>query len=99
MPFQLAGVCIDGDDGGAVEVVSDAVVAVIVGTGIAGAPHGEVRLGIIGSGHPDGGPAMQVRVVGFAVLAEPCFVAGLAGSGNRIETPDLLARIRVVGSE
>src|SRR4029079_10786998 len=63
MPFELAGVGIDGDDGGAIEVVSKAVVAVIVGTRVASAPHREVRLGIIGTGNPDGGSAVQVRVV------------------------------------
>src|SRR5439155_18626296 len=47
MPFELSRVGIDGDDGGAVEVVTNAVVAVIVGTGVAGAPHSEVRRGII----------------------------------------------------
>src|SRR2546429_5684758 len=99
MPFELAGIGIDGDDGGAVEVVSNAVVAVIVGTGVAGAPHGEVRLGIIGTGNPDWGSAVQVSVVGFAVLADPGFIPGLAGSRNRVEAPDLLASVHVVGSE
>src|SRR5262249_50778140 len=99
MPFELAGVGIDRDDGGAVEIVSNAVVAVVVGTGVAGAPHREVRLGIIGTGNPDGGSAMQVRVVGFTVFAEPCLVAGLAGSGNRVKAPDLLTRVHVERSE
>src|SRR2546429_6807191 len=99
MPFELAGIGINGDDGGAVEVISNAIVAVIVGTGVAGAPHGEVRLGIIGTGNPDRSSAMQVSIVGFAVLAEPGFVPGLAGSGNRVEAPDLLTGVHVVGSE
>ena len=42
---------------------------------------------------------MQVRVVGFAVLAKPRFVSGLAGSWNRVETPDLLAGVHVVSGQ
>src|SRR5262245_29678712 len=99
MPFELARVGIHGDDGGAVEVVSDAVVAVIVGPGVASSPHREVRFGVVGTGDPDGGSAMEVRVVGFAVLAEPGVVPGLAGSGNRVEPPDLLTGVHVVGRE
>src|SRR4051812_34040091 len=99
MPFELAGVRIDGDDGGAVQVVSNAVVAVIVRTGVAGAPHGEVRLGVIGTGNPDGSSAVQVRVIRFAVLAEPGFVSLVTGSGNRVEAPDLLTGVHVEGSE
>src|SRR5262245_52784696 len=99
MPFEFARVGIEGDDGGTVEVVSNAVVAVIVGTGVASAPHGEVRLGIIRTRDPDRGAAMQVRIVGLAILAEPTFVPGLARSGNRVEAPDFFTRIRVVSSE
>jgi hypothetical protein len=58
MPLEFSGVGVDRDDGRGVQIVSKAVVAVVIGTGIAGAPQREVRLRVVGAGYPDRGSAM-----------------------------------------
>ena len=89
VPLQLAGVGVERDDAVAVQVVAEPRAAVPVGRRIAGAEEHEVRLGVVGAGVPDAGAA------GLPRLARPGLVARLAGTGNRVEAPDLLAGLRV----
>ena len=88
--LQFAGVGVEGDDRVGVQVVAGALVA-DPGAGVAGPPVGEVELGVERAGDPDGGAAGAPRV------ARPRLVAGLAGAGDGVRPPHLLARLGVVG--
>src|SRR5690606_23450226 len=72
-----------------VEVVAGPGVA-HPGPAVAGAPVGEAELGVVGARDPDGRPA------GLPGVAGPGLAAGLAGLGDRVGLPDLLARLGVV---
>ena len=85
VPLQLAGVRIEREDRVRVEVVALALVAVVVGTRIAGRPVEQARFGIVGAGQPGGGAAVLDR------LADPRLRAGLAGRGHGPEPPHALA--------
>ncbi len=93
VPFELAGVRIEGNDAVGVEVVAGAHTGVPVWAGVAGAPVGEVEFGVVGAGEPDGAAAVDPGV------AAPSFVAGLAFFGDGFEAPDFAASGCVVGSD
>ena len=82
VPLQLAGIGVERDHRGTVQVVAQARIAVPIRTGIPGSPEGQIGFRIVGTGHPDGRAAVHPGIVGFAVLAEPGLIAGLAGSGT-----------------
>src|SRR5262249_26947947 len=90
VPADLAGVCVDRDQGAAVKVVALPAFAVIVGTRVAGAIEQQVLLGVVGTGGPDARSADLPRVAlpGAEVL--------VAGAGNREGTPGTLAGLRLV---
>ncbi len=78
-----------------VEVVALAIGAVVIRIWIAGAPVERVELGIVGAGHPRPAAAAREHVGGCG----PGLAAALTGIGDRRETPDALARRRIVGVE
>ena len=89
VPLQLARIGIERDHRAAVQVVARPSGAVPVRSGIAGAPVGEVRLGIVRTGHPDRRAAVHPRV------AAPRFVARLAWPGHGVEAPHFFAGLHV----
>src|SRR5262249_57828778 len=91
MPLELAGVRIERDYGGAVEVVALALVAVIVGAWVTGGPVQQLDLGVVGSGEPGGGAAVLDRP------AHPGLRSRLAPRGDRPEPPGMLACGSLVG--
>src|SRR5262249_37060093 len=61
---------------------------------VAGTPEGEVRVGIVGAGHPDRSAA------GLPLVAlGPRLAAGLAGRRYRVGPPPLLAGLDVEGRD
>ena len=86
--LQRARLDVERDDGVRVEVVAGARVAGPWAR-VAGAPVREPELRIEAARHPDGRAAGAPRVAG------PGVVAGLAGRGDRVGFPDLLAGVRV----
>ncbi len=91
MPFQFAGVGVQGERRIGIEIGAFALRRVPVRAGIADAPIGQVEFGVVGSGDPDGRAAVTPGVAGG-----PGIVARFAGPGNGVEAPDLLSRLRVV---
>ena len=89
VPLQLAGVRIQCEHTIAVQVISAALVAVVIRAGVAGPPEGQIRFRVIGSRHPNAGAAVHPRI------PSPGFVARLAFSWNRIKAPDFLAGGRI----
>src|SRR6188474_1210316 len=89
MPLQRAGVRVERDDRGGVEIVARAGIAIPVGTSVAHTPIGQVRFGIVRTRHPDRTAAGLPRV------AAPCFAPRLSWSGDRVEPPHFLARLRI----
>ena len=89
IPFQLAGFGIEGNDGRRIKVVALALVAVVVGAGIAGRPIEDVELGVEGAREP--GDAAGV----FDRFSAPSLRAGLAGFRDGPEAPNLLASLRI----
>src|SRR5258708_9534160 len=90
MPFQLAGVRVQRHYRFAVQIVAGANVAVIVGTGVSSSPVGQVELGVIRAGHPNGSAS---RLPG---VASPGFLVRVARSGNGVEAPRFLPRADLV---
>ncbi len=88
MALDRAGVGIDRDGRGGVEVVARALVAE-PRRAVAGAPERDVALGVVGPGHPDRGAAA------LPGLAFPGVVAGLAGAGDGVGLPHRLAALGV----
>ena len=86
--LQRARLDVERDDGVRVQVVAGACVAG-PWAGIAGAPVREPELRIEAAGHPHG------RAAGAPRIAGPRVAAGLAGRGDRVGFPDLLAGVRV----
>src|SRR5207247_4782427 len=74
MTLDLAGGDVERDHRRGVEIVARPLIAE-PRRGIAGAPEGEVGLGIVGAGHPDRAAAALVMVA----ACRPGFAAGLAG--------------------
>ena len=91
VPFELAGIGVDGKDGTGVEVVAHAHFAVDIGTGVAYGPIEGIEIGIVTAGEPHAAGAV------FPAIAGPCFVAGLARRGDSVEMPELPAGGGIVG--
>ena len=93
VPLQLPGVGVERHNRIGVEIVSGANVGVPVGARVADPPIGEIELGVVGAGEPNGA---SPRLPGIVF---PGLMAGLAGAGDGVELPDLLARLRVVSRQ
>ena len=89
VPDDLAGLRPDREDRRGVEVVARPHGG-IPRPGVAGAPVGEIELGIVGAGDPGRAAAAQVRVAG-----RPRVVPLLAGAGNRVGAPQELAGLGI----
>ena len=97
VPDDLAGVGVEGERAGGVEIGVLAVLAAVrpadpapPGRGVAGAVVDEVELRVVGADEPGGAPARLPR------LALPRLVARLAGARDRVGPPDLAAGLLVV---
>src|SRR5215510_613629 len=94
MPTELTGVGVKRDDRRGVEVVAFAFRTVVIGSGVTGAPVHQVEFRIVGARHPDRAAAMLPR---FRIGATPRAVTRILGAGSRIEAPDLLSALHIVG--
>ena len=97
VPLELSCIGIQRDHRRAIQVVAHAIVTVVVGTRITRAPHGEVGLRIVRAGHPNRCAAVQIRIVGLAVLAEPRLISRLTRTRYRVEAPHFVTRVDIVG--
>ena len=52
IPDELAGIGIEGDDGGGVEIAAGPALSGEDGVGVAGAPVEEIEFGVVSAGHP-----------------------------------------------
>src|SRR5579859_4645428 len=91
IPFEFAGVRIEGQQGVTVEIVAGAPDAAIAGRRIAGGPEGGIGCWIIGAGDPRG------RAANFPGVGFPSFVAWFAGARNGVEAPFTFAGGGIVG--
>ena len=91
VPLQRAGVRIERDERIGVEVGAGPALAVPVGVRVAGAPVKKVQRGIVGAGEP------RRRAAALPDVALPGVAARLARRRNRVEAPEALAGLRIVG--
>ncbi len=94
VPEALAGGGIEGEQGIGVEVVADAVAAVIVEDGGAGGRVDDAVLGVESHAGPVVGGAGSLPGIG-----RPGFVARFAGMGDGVEGPAQLAGADVEGAD
>ena len=92
IPLELTGLCFQRQDRIAIQVVAFAIIAIVVGAGVAGSPVHKVKLRIVSAGHPRRARAM------LGVLALPCFRSRLARLGHRPESPHFLTGGLIVGT-
>ncbi len=85
VPDELARRGLQGNDRIGVEVVAVAHGGIVVGLGIADAPEKQIRLGVIGAGHPGGSPALLPGV------PRPTVVMRIARLGDGVEGPAQLS--------
>ena len=93
VPLELAGIGIECEQRIGIEIVAAALVAFPVGAGVAGAPVNHVEFGVVAAGHPSGGGTI------FVAIAEPGFGGLVSRSGQRGESPGLLACFGFVRGE
>src|SRR6266478_8297337 len=91
IPFELAGVRIEGKQAIGVEVVAQARTSIEVGRRITGAPEDGVQFRVKRTGHPGGATAEFVAFTG------PTGGAEFSRAGNRPEAPYFLTALGVVG--
>ena len=84
--LDLPGRDVEGDHRGRVEIVARSLVPE-PGRSVARAPEGEIGLGIVGAGDPDGAAAALVMVA----ARRPGLAAGLARLWHGVGLPELLA--------
>src|SRR5215475_7496284 len=87
IPDELAGIDIERDHGVGIEVVAGARLRIVLWHRVAGAPDGETSGGIVGAGLPQ---AAASRLPGTGLVL-PGLAARIAGLGDGIPTPQLLA--------
>src|SRR5262249_28168272 len=92
MPFQLAGIGIEGNNGTSIEVVALALIAVAIRAWISDAPVCQVAVRIVGTCHPDRSSAV---LPGIAVC-RPSLMAGFARSGNGVKAPGFFPGLCIV---
>ena len=93
VPFQLAGIGIEGDGGIRIQVIAGPDVAVPIGRWIAHAPDNQVLRRVVSARHPGG------SATAFPGVAAPAFAARLAGFRNGPEAPAAFAGFQIVGIE
>ena len=91
IPFELAGVRIEGKQAIGVEVVARARTSIEVGRRITGAPEDGVQFRVKRTGHPSGATAEFVAFTG------PTGGAKFSRARNRPEAPYFLTALRIVG--
>src|SRR5262245_44602939 len=89
MPGELACVGVEGNNGAAVEVVSEPGSAIPVGAGISSAPIRQIQIGIICTCDPDGRATVHPRI------AAPCFMTRFTGARNGVESPHFFSSVDV----
>ena len=94
VPEKLAGLGVERDDRVRVEIGTRPDFAIEVGRGIADRQIDDAGFGVERQRRPQAAAAMLER---FRVL--PSLGAGLAGIGNEIELPHLLAGLELEGSD
>ena len=90
MPFQLAGIDVDGGDGVAVEIVALAHLVGVRRIGLAGAIDDGILFRIEGAAHPDGATA-------FFLTVGPGLGFRLADLRDVVPGPEMLAGLGVIG--
>ncbi len=92
VPAQLTGIRIQRNQRIRIEIVTGSSVTVIIRIRIAHTPVNEVQFWVKAAVHPGSAPSgcQHFRVI------RPGFTARLAGSGDRVETPELLPTDRIV---
>src|SRR5882672_4077168 len=93
MPLQSSGVGIQREHAIGVEIIAGPRAAIEVRRWITRAPVQRVEFGVVGSRHPSGASATQIRI------AWPTFRAGLAGPRYGPEAPGQLAGLRIEGGK
>ena len=93
VPFQPAGVGVEGHDATRVEIIAAAAGGVEVRRGIADAPVEKVQFRIVGAGHPGGTATVA------PAFARPRIVALFARAGDGVEPPAHAAGLDVKGGE
>src|SRR5882672_42033 len=93
MPLQLSGVRIQREHAIGVEIIAGPRAAIEIRRRITRAPVQRVEFGVVGSRHPSGAAATQIRI------AWPTFRAGLARAWNGPEAPGQLAGLGVEGGK
>ena len=93
IPLELARIRVESDHRAAIEIVTEPGIAIPVGTGVAGSPVRQVQIGVIGTGHPNGGAAVHPGITA------PGFMTGLARAGNRVESSNFFSGIHIEGSD
>ena len=93
VPAQLTGIGIQRHDRIGIEIITGSQIAVIVRVWIAYSPIDQIQFGVIAAIHPGAAPAprQHLRVVW------PGLTARLTRPWNGIETPESIARSRVIG--
>src|SRR5258707_9040208 len=93
MPLQLSGVGVQREHAIGVEIIAGPRAAIEIWRRITRAPVQRAEFGIVGSRHPSGAAATQIRI------ARPTFGAGLATAWNGPEAPGQLAGLRIEGGK
>ncbi len=93
IPLEFPGIRVEGDGRIRVQVIAGSLFRVPVRTGISGAPIGQVEIGIVGTGNPDGSAAM------FPIATSPTFVAGFPWLGDRIKAPGFFSGASFEGGD
>src|SRR2546421_7006870 len=93
IPLELAGLAVQRQKAIGVEIVSDAMVSVVLLARIAGRPIYDIELGVIAAGEPGG------RAAVVDVLAFPGLPAWLAAFRDAPEPPHVLAGVLLDGRD
>src|SRR5262249_33375235 len=93
IPLQLPVGCVESDNATRVEVVTRAATAVVLVGCIAQSNEDQTVGYVDGHGHPSAGSAAVLPA-----LRPPASEARLAGTGHRVEAPDLFASVQIEGA-
>ena len=82
VPPQPPGVGVERHDRGRVKVVAGPLIVAVVGADVAGAPVGQIQIGIVGSGDPDRSAAVfpRLRIAIVVRLGGHCSQVSCPGS-------------------
>ena len=96
MPFQLAGIHVEGDCGIGVQVVAFPNIGVPVRRRVSNAPNQQIELRIKGTRHP-GRSAALFPGIRMGAGCWPCFMTFFSRARDGIEPPPPLTGLNVVG--